>query len=53
MHYVVKINGKTHVVDSQSVMPVPDDVAYELQVMIFHKAPEELINQEILILMGA
>ena len=48
--YVVKINGKTHVMDSQSVMPISDEVAAELESML--SRVEEACTESVLHYMG-
>jgi hypothetical protein len=49
-YYVVRINNQTHVMDSQFVMPISDEVAEELKVMLARV--EEACTESVLHYMG-
>ncbi len=51
-YYAVRIDGKTRVLTSQSVLPIPEDVAQQIMRMIADGLPEELIVGEIVDYMG-
>ena len=52
MHYVVKIDGKTSIMDSQKIMPISSEFAVQLQTMIDSNVSEEEITAQIVDYMG-
>ena len=52
MHYVVKIDGKTRIMDSQKIMPISSEFAVQLQTMIDSNVSEEEITAQIVDYIG-
>ena len=45
--YAVRVNGKTVVLSSQSVLPIPQDLAAELSDIIADGADESVVSEAI------
>lgn len=51
-YYAVMIDKKTYLLTSQSVLPIDEETANNLRILIANNAPEEIIADELLTYMG-